>query len=107
MADKSVLKKIAVECGLDLEKFTVDLEDRSTLDEIKTSHLEATETLGVFGTPTFVLEGGGSAFIKMIRPNTNQQALEAFESLISLLKSAPFLGEVKRPQPPWPRGVFD
>jgi|TARA_Y100000994_G_scaffold249049_1_gene258804 protein-disulfide isomerase-like protein with CxxC motif len=107
LSDKSILKNIAQECGLDINKFSEDLEDRSTLEEIKASHIEATQSLGVFGTPTFILKEGGSAFVKMIKPNTNEEALAAFNSLITLLKSAPFLGEVKRPQPPWPKGVFD
>ena len=107
LSDKSILKNIAQECGLDINKFSEDLEDRSTLVEIKASHIEATQSLGVFGTPTFILKEGGSAFVKMIKPNTNEEALAAFNSLITLLKSAPFLGEVKRPQPPWPKGVFD
>ncbi|MBN85968.1 MAG: hypothetical protein CL885_00430 [Dehalococcoidia bacterium] len=107
LSDKSILKNIAQVCGLDINKFSEDLEDRSTLEEIKASHIEATQSLGVFGTPTFILKEGGSAFVKMIKPNTNEEALAAFNSLITLLKSAPFLGEVKRPQPPWPKGVFD
>tara|TARA_A100001037_G_scaffold186475_1_gene166956 strand:+ start:7512 stop:7841 length:330 start_codon:yes stop_codon:yes gene_type:complete len=107
LGDQSTLIQIASESGLDITKFKSDLRDRTTLDEIKASHLEATGSLGVFGTPTFILDGGGSAFIKMIRPQSKADALSAFESLVSLLKNAPFLGEVKRPQPPWPKGVFD
>ena len=105
--DTAVLQRIAGEAGLDVDRFTADLNDRSTLDEIAESHTHAVEDLGVFGTPTFVFEGGGSAFLKLIRPQENKQALSAFNSLLGLMRDEVFVGEVKRPQPPWPKGVFD
>ena len=105
--DKSLLCSLAEEAGLDVQQFSSDLEDRSTLDEIAASHKYAVEDLGVFGTPTFVFEGGGSAFLKMIKPQTPEQALSAFNSLVGLMRNEVFVGEVKRPQPPWPKGVFD
>ena len=64
--DMAVLQRLAGEAGLDVDRFTADLDDRSTLDEIADSHTHAVEELGVFGTPTFVFEGGGSAFLKLI-----------------------------------------
>ncbi len=105
--DVAVLQRLAGEAGLDVDRFTADLNDRSTLDEIADSHTHAVEELGVFGTPTFVFEGGGSAFLKLIRPQENEQALSAFNSLLGLMRDEVFVGEVKRPQPPWPKGVFD
>ena len=105
--DVAVLERLAGEAGLDVDRFTADLNDRSTLDEIADSHTHAVEELGVFGTPTFVFEGGGSAFLKLIRPQENEQALSAFNSLLGLMRDEVFVGEVKRPQPPWPKGVFD
>ena len=47
LSDKSILKNIAQECGLDINKFSEDLEDRSTLEEIKASHIEATQSLSL------------------------------------------------------------
>ncbi len=105
--DIALLQRLAGEAGLDVDRFTADLNDRSTLDEIADSHTHAVEELGVFGTPTFVFEGGGSAFLKLIRPQENEQALSAFNSLLGLMRDEVFVGEVKRPQPPWPKGVFD
>ena len=105
--DRDLLLRLAGDAGLDPARFARDLDDRSTLDEIATSHTHAVEEVGVFGTPTFVLDGGGSAFLKMIKPKTGEQALSAFTSLIGLIRNDVFVGEVKRPQPPWPKGVFD
>ncbi len=105
--DEPLLRRLAQEAGLDAQRFDADLRDRSTLAEIAKSHAYAVEEVGVFGTPTFVFEGGGSAFLKLIRPREPAQALSAFESLIGLMRDEAFVGEVKRPQPPWPKGVFD
>ncbi len=107
LGDHELLKGLAKEADLDVTQFEKDLSDRTTLDEIAESHTQAVEERGVFGTPTFVFEGGGSAFLKMIKPQTPEQASKAFDSLIPLMSSDVFVGEVKRPQPPWPKGVFD
>ncbi len=107
LGDKELLKRLAGEAGLDADRFAQDLDDRSTLDEIAASHRQAVEERGVFGTPTFVFEGGGAAFVKLIRPQTDEQAGSAFDSLVNLVQNDLFVGEVKRPQPPWPKGVFD
>lgn len=107
LGDKELLKSLAAEAGLDVDQFAKDLDDRTTLDDIAASHKEAVEDRGVFGTPTFVFENGASAFLKLIKPKTPEQAEKAFDSLINVMSSDLFVGEVKRPQPPWPKGVFD
>ncbi len=106
LGDKDLLRSVAQEAGLDVERFMGDLEDPSTLEEVAASHTEAVETHGVFGTPTFVFEGGASAFLKLVRPSDPEDAARAFDSLMTLMKDAAFVGEVKRPQPPWPKGLF-
>ena len=107
LGDKELLKELATQAGLDLNQFAKDLDDRTTLDEIAASHKEAVEERGVFGTPTFVFENGASAFLKLIRPNSPAQAEKAFDSVVNVMSNDIFIGEVKRPQPPWPKGVFD
>ena len=107
LGDKDLLKELAAQANLDLDRFAKDLDDRTTLDEIAASHREAVEERGVFGTPTFVFENGASAFLKLIRPKTPEQAERAFDSLVDVMSNDIFVGEVKRPQPPWPKGVFD
>jgi protein-disulfide isomerase-like protein with CxxC motif len=107
LGDRDLLKQLATEAGLDIARFEKDLDDRTTLDEIAASHTAAVEERGVFGTPTFVFENGASAFLKLIRPRTPEEANSAFDSLIQIMKSDIFVGEIKRPQPPWPKGVFD
>ncbi len=88
--------------GLDMDRFTNDLDSPTRLEEINTQHTEA-ENMGIFGTPTFVLEDGSAAFLKTFTP-PEEEALEMFEAMLSLI-SRPRFGELKRPQPPWPKGV--
>ena len=107
LGDREMLKELAGRARLDVARFERDLDDRSLLDAIAESHRQATEELGVFGTPTFVFENGASAFLKMIRPRTDEEALKAFDSLIPIMEGTVFVGELKRPQPPWPKGIFD
>jgi predicted DsbA family dithiol-disulfide isomerase len=107
LGDKELLKGLAAKAHLDIDRFAKDLDDRTALEEIAASHKEAVEERGVFGTPTFVFENGASAFLKLIRPKTIEHAEKAFDSLVSVMSSDLFVGEVKRPQPPWPKGVFD
>ena len=107
LGDRDVLKELAKEAGLDVQRFEKDLDDRSTLEAIAQSHTKGVEEFGVFGTPTFVFENGASAFLKLIRPKTDDEAVKAFDSLMAVMEGEVFVGELKRPQPPWPKGIFD
>ena len=107
LGDHDLLKRLAAEADLDAAQFEQDLNDRSTLDEIAASHTEAVEERGVFGTPTFVFENGATAFLKLIKPQSPEDAAKAFDSVVNVMSNNIFVGELKRPQPPWPKGVFD
>ncbi len=105
LGDRAVLLDVAQEAGLDLERFVTDLEDRGALQEIAESHTEAVEKHGVFGTPTFIFAGGGSAFLKMLKPESKEEAARGYSSLMDLMRGDLLVGEVKRPQPPWPKSA--
>ncbi len=90
---------------LDIDKFTADIDDPDTLAEIGRDHEEAV-TLGVFGTPTFVFEDGSAAFLKTYTP-PEEETMEAFEHIMGAMRGRKYIGEIKRPQPPWPRGATD
>ena len=107
LGDRELLKRLAAEAELDVARFERDLDDRSTLDDIAESHTKAVEERGVFGTPTFVFENGASAFLKVIPPRSPEEAAKAFDSVVDVMQGVVFVGELKRPQPPWPKGVFD
>ena len=95
---------VAREAGLDIERFKEDLKDRSLLDRIASDHTEAVESHGVFGTPTFLFESGNTAYLKTFIP-PEDEAVDLFEHFVAMMADSPFLGEIKRPQPPWPKGL--
>lgn len=105
--DFGMLRDLAEKAGLDAARFERDLKDRASLDAVAASHAEAVETYGVFGTPTFVFPNRATAFLKMIRPRSLEEASKAFDTVLALMENEVFIGEVKRPQPPWPKGIFD
>ena len=96
---------IAVSADLDTNQFTSILDNHETLAQIGIDHENAL-THGVFGTPTFVFEDGTAAFLKMFTP-PEDESLSAFKDFMSIASRRKYFGELKRPQPPWPRGVQD
>ena len=92
---------VAGAAGLNMPEFTTVLDDPATLKSIGEDH-EAAVELGVFGTPTFVFEDGTSAFLKMFTP-PEDEAMGAFKDFMGIASGRKYFGELKRPQPPWPR----
>ena len=105
LEDQALIMETARASGLDMARFQEDLADESTLQELGRSHTQAVEEYGVFGVPTFVFPNGASAFLKTYRP-PDEEAVETFDTLNRVMGNLKFLGEIKRPQPPWPKGVF-
>ncbi|MCH8206211.1 MAG: DsbA family protein [Chloroflexi bacterium] len=95
---------IAAQVGLDVARFREDLSDPSLLQKIRDDHTEAVEQHGVFGTPTFLFDNGNSVYLKSFIPPEEQSAA-FFEHFVPLMRDMPFVGEMKRPQPPWPKGA--
>ena len=96
---------IAAATDLDTDEFTTVLDDPETLVQIGIDHEEAL-THGVFGTPTFVFADGTAAFLKMFTP-PEDESMSAFKDFMGIASGRKYFGELKRPQPPWPRGVQD
>ncbi len=98
------LAKIAGDAGLDVEKFKQDLNDPELVKIVAQDHEKSTGDLGAFGTPTFVFENGQSAYVKTFIP-PEDESLSTFEDFVGLFSQRSYIGEVKRPQPPWPKGA--
>ena len=105
LSDREVIVEAAQTAGLDMARFREDMADPTILPETGKSHIEAVEEHGVFGVPTFIFPNGASAFIKAYVP-PDDEAVEMFEDLTDVMGKWKFIGEMKRPQPPWPKGVF-
>jgi len=98
------LVTVARGAGLDVGRFQEDLDDRALLKNIARDHTEAVEVHGVFGTPTFVFENGNAVYLKTFLP-PQEDTVSFFEHFVALMADRPYLGELKRPQPPWPKGA--
>ncbi len=96
--------QVARDAGLDADRFERDLQDRALLQIIASDHKEAAETHGVFGTPTFVFDGGNAGYLKTFIP-PEEESVAFFEHFVELIDNRSYVGELKRPQPPWPKGA--
>ena len=103
--DRDMLCEVAKQSGLDTTRFRSDLNDRSILESLAQVHYVAVDKYGIFGTPTFVFENDSSAFLKLLKP-PEDEAVQVFENLIELMQQRLYVGELKRPQPPWPKGAY-
>ena len=97
--------ELAREAGLDIERLRRGIEDPATVAQVGRDHTEAVEQHGVFGTPTFVFEGGGAAYLKTFIP-PEAESLAFFEHFAGMTAARAYFGELKRPQPPWPKGAI-
>ena len=98
---------IAERAGLDVERFKKDLDDPALLAAVAADHEAATtREMGIFGTPTFLFENGHTAYMKTFIPPADE-SVEVFDSFVSLFGGRTYVGEVKSPQPPWPKGALD
>ena len=106
LSDVEVVLEIAESVGLDMARFREDLADESIMKDVGESHTEAVDQYGVFGVPTFIFPNGNTAFLKTYNP-PEEEAVPMFEEISGVMGRWKWVAEVKRPQPPWPRGVFD
>ena len=104
LTDRDALVGVAREVGLDVPRFEQGLDDRGLLENIARDHKEAVEQHGVFGTPTFLFENGTSAYLKSFVP-PEDDSVDFFNHFVALFADRGYVGEIKRPQPPWPKGA--
>ena len=105
LTDPAVMEEAAVTAGLDMARFREDQKDLDLLDVIAKSHTTAVEEYGAFGVPTFIFGDGKATFLKMFIP-PDEQAAEIYQTLTKVMREFEHVGEIKRPQPPWPHGVI-
>lgn len=93
------VNEAATAAGLDLAKFSADLDDPELRTQLAQEHHEA-ENLNVFGTPTFRFPGSGDVAYLRIRelPRDRAEAVDLFERYRTLLSDYPWLETVKRPR---------
>jgi predicted DsbA family dithiol-disulfide isomerase len=97
-----VIEHVAVDAGLDLERFRHDLADPDILAPLERDHLRARREHGVFGTPTFLFPDGSAAYVRLAEAPEAADASRVLERLISVAASEPSILEIKRPKKPTP-----
>ena len=102
--EEEPLVELAQQVGLDVARFREDLRDPELRKVIGSQHEEAVEQ-GIFGTPTFVFENGNAAFIKAFIP-PQDDAMAEWGHFVAIASKRSYIGEIKRPQPPWPKGAM-
>lgn len=103
--DNDIFIEVATECNLDVDRFKEDILDSDLVNIIAKDHEDASGTHGAFGTPTFLFNNGQSIYLKTFIP-PKEESLESFEHFVGLFSERSYFGEVKRPQPPWPKGAL-
>ena len=99
---KEAMVGIAEKTGLDVDRFKQDMDDPELVATVGHDHEEAVSH-GIFGTPTFLFENENVAFLKTFTP-PEEDSVETFEHFMALASTKSYIGELKRPQPPWPKG---
>lgn len=96
--------EVARQVGLDVGRFREEMKDRSFIQKIAREHTESVEKYGVFGTPTFLFENGNAVYLKAFIP-PEHDSVAFFEHFVAMMAHRSYVGELKRPQPPWPKGA--
>jgi len=95
-----VIERVARDSGMGLDRFRRDLADPAILERLARDHTQARRVHGVFGTPTFVFPGGGSAYVRLARPPENGDAVRVFDHIVDIVRGEPGILEIKRPVRP-------
>lgn len=100
--DVAIVERVAVEAGLDLNRFRKDIADPDIVHAIARDHQPAVKEHGVFGTPTFVFPNGASAYVRLSEVLEGTDAVRVFDRIVSVAGDEPSIIEIKRPDKPSP-----
>lgn len=103
--EEAGILEVAKECGLDAGRLKEDMKDPALAKKIGEDH-EGAVAQGIFGTPTYVFENGNTMFLKAFFP-PEADAVAEWEHFVAISSDRNYIGELKRPQPPWPKGAVD
>ncbi len=93
------LRDIAVEVGLDVERWEEDMKNGAAIPLIAQDHEEAEKEWGVFGVPTLYFEEGKPVFVKLEEGDwegTDDEGL--FQVVKATSAERPYLLEIKTPE---------
>ncbi len=96
----TTLENIVLSCRLGRIAIQDILEDKRLYDSVEKKHFNGIK-LGVFGVPTLAYDDNNIVFVKMLLPD-NKDVKNILYTLETLIQKQSIIGEIKRPQPPWP-----
>jgi predicted DsbA family dithiol-disulfide isomerase len=102
LEELDVIERVAADSGLDLERFRRDLDAPDILTSLARDHKHGVSEHGVFGTPTFVLNDGASAYIRLAQAPDPADSGRVFDHLWAIAAGEPSILEIKRPRKPSP-----
>ena len=97
-----VVERVAVDSGLDFERFRKDLAAPDILGSLARDHRQAVSEHGVFGTPTFVFPDGAAAYVRLAQAPEAADSGRVFDHLYAIAAGEPSILEIKRPRRPSP-----
>jgi predicted DsbA family dithiol-disulfide isomerase len=100
--DVAIVERVAVEAGLDLDRFRKDVADPEIVNAIARDHLPAVKEHGIFGTPTFLFPSGAAAYVRLSEAPEGSDAVKIFDKIVSVAGDEPRILEIKRPNKPSP-----
>ena len=101
LRDESVVEAVVKESGLDAGDVLARAWSDAVLDTLRSEHTHAARKHGVFGVPTFVVDGN-AAFIRIMdRPEGDAgRARATVDRLVDLVDDWPALNELKHTRVP-------
>jgi predicted DsbA family dithiol-disulfide isomerase len=100
--DVAVVERVAEDSGLDLDRFRKDIADPQIVSALERDHQAAVAEYGVFGTPTFVFDGGAAAYVRLSEPPEASDSVGIYDRVIAIAAEEPRILEIKRPVKPSP-----
>jgi hypothetical protein len=78
------------------------MADPQIVSALERDHRGAVADYGVFGTPTFIFEGGVAAYVRLSEPPEASDSVAIFDRVIAIAAEEPRILEIKRPVKPSP-----
>ena len=99
LTEPQTIVEAAKQAGLDMDRFKQDFE-QATLAPVGRDFEEGREEYGVFGPPTIVFEDGRAGYMRLRPLPPEDQLLDVWQQVKSVINGRPSILEIKRPVPP-------
>ncbi len=90
---------VAATCGIDMQRYAADVQDRSLLAALKRDHEYAVSQYRAFGVPTLCFDEKNAVYVKLSEIVSAADALALFDDISRDFTTRPWLVELKRPNP--------